>query len=135
MAGFGDSVLQNSQAILQKVDKRCYTIAWQVFTDIIRGTPIDKGILINNWFPSTSGFSSETTSTLSTSGSDSLSRVNRLANSHTFLGKDGLLTLTNNIPYAYRAEVLGWPQPEWSGRVGPYRMVALALQAAAARNR
>lgn len=136
MAGFAASVNLNSQKLLEKIDKKCYSIAWQLFTSIVHLSPVDKGVLINNWFPKVGKeFSSETTTEKSLNGSGSLSRINALAKSKTFFGKDGVLTLANNISYAYRAEMLGWPQPEWSGKVGPYRMVARSLQAIAARNR
>lgn len=136
MAGFGDSVNLNCQKILERIDKKCYSIAWNLFTTIVHATPVLKGELINNWFPlAGNSFSSEITSSLSLSGSGSLTRINALVNSKQFYGKDGVMTMTNNLSYAANAEYLGWPAPQWSGKVGPYRMVGMSLAKIAAENR
>jgi hypothetical protein len=49
-----------------------------------------------------------------------------------FYDKDGRVTLTNNLDYAVQAESTGWNPPRWKG-TPPYRMVALSLQATAAK--
>lgn len=46
-----------------------------------------------------------------------------MMNGREFTGKDGRITLTNNLDYAVQAESEGWK------RTAPYRMVALSLQA------
>jgi hypothetical protein len=72
-------------------------------------------------------FSGETTTQTSPYGAGSMQRIRALKGREFYL-KDGTLTLSNNLPYAYRAEVLGWPTKDgWSGRVGPYAMVAKSL--------
>lgn len=134
--GFADSVRANSQKILTHVNKKCYSITWQLFTSVVYLTPVLKGELINSWYPKIgAGFSSEKSSSYSKSGSGSLSRINSIMGGNVFHGKDGVITMANNENYAYRAEMLGWPAPEWSGKVGPYRMVALSLRKVAAENR
>jgi hypothetical protein len=133
---FADSVKANCQKVLEHINKKCYSITWQLFTSIVHATPVMKGELINSWYPRTGKeFSSEKTSVHDRRGSGSLSRINSIMNGNAFLGKDGIITMVNNESYAYRAEMLGWPSPEWSGKVGPYRMVALSVQKVAAQNK
>ena len=141
MAGFADSVLSNASKMLAKVDVQCNAIARDLFLSIVDKTPSPAnpgeyatGHLVNQWYPEVDDFSEELSGDTDENGAASRSRIYALNKLFTFLGKDGTLTLTNNLPYAYRAEALGWPtQDGWSGRQGPYRMVALSLQAIAAK--
>jgi hypothetical protein len=107
-----------------------------LFVAIVKTTPIDKGLLINNWFPEVgSSFSSNTTSSADKAGGGSLARINsvvKVGNSN--FKSEISYTLSNNIPYSYLAEVTGWNPPQWKG-TPPYRMVALSLQAVAAKYR
>lgn len=138
---FAQSVNSNSWKIMLDVNEQVYKVARELFTSIVKLTPSPiqreaataKGLLVNNWFPvNGSEFSSATTSSTSDYGAGSLTRIKALSGFN-FFRKDGTVTLSNNLDYAYRAEVLGWPSPPWSGRVGPYRMVALSMQAVSAR--
>lgn len=138
---FAQSISLNIGKMEQAVNDKIYAIARELFTSIVkltpspsqRDAPTAKGLLVNNWFPKDGPeFSSETTTSTSPFGAASLTRINQLRG-NSFLRDDGTVTLSNNLHYAYRAEVLGWPSPPWSGRIGPYRMVALSMQATAAR--
>lgn len=137
---FAQSVNANSLTIMRQVNDRVYEIARELFRSIVQLTPSPsnpgdtaKGVLANNWFPADGpGFSQATSTARSSNGAASLARINALRG-NSFFQKDGVVTLSNNLDYAYRAEVLGWPTPRWSGRVGPYRMVALSMQKTAAR--
>lgn len=135
---FAQSVLLNIEKTKQDVNDEVYRIARDLFTLIVNLTPARtpnpvvgptaKGVLINNWFPMNGPeFSSATTDSRSAIGAGSLARIKSLVGQN-FLNKDGTVTLSNNLDYAYRAEALGWPSPPWSGRIGPYRMVARSLQ-------
>ena len=143
MGGFSDSINKNIAKILKHVDAKCYSISFQLFTSIVHLSPspsnpgeFAQGWLANQWYPQAgSGFSSELDDSISPNGSASLSRITALANSNTFLGKDGAMTLANNVPYSYRAEKLGWLEAPWAGKIGPYAMVAKSLQTVAAQNR
>lgn len=143
MGIFSDSVNKNINKILTHIDEKCYSITWQLFTSIVNNTPSPsnpgqwaEGLMSNQWYPQVgNNFSMEFTSATSPNGSASLSRITSLKNTKTFYGKDGVMTMTNNSPWAYRAEYLGWTAPQWSGKVGPYRMVAKSLQSVAAQNR
>lgn len=135
MGGFADSVKANCQKILEAVDKKSYSIASQLFTNIVVLSPSPsnpgetaKGLLANQWYTQIgTSPSSELSSATSPYGSDSLSRINSLANQKIFYGKDGAVTFTNNVPYGILAEKLGWTGGSWSGKVGPYRMVELSF--------
>lgn len=121
--------------MLVDVDRQCQHIAYELFTNIVLLTPELTGALENNWFPGTGAdFSTETTSVFSKDGgSQSKARIYSALGKGTFLAKDGSMTLANNLPYAYRAEVLGWPLEDgWSGKVGPYAMVGKAMKKTAA---
>lgn len=145
---FSASLSRNITRVLSEVNAKCNKISIELFLAIVRRTPSPdnpgewaKGLLANQWYPKAgSGFSSNLTDATSDNGTGSRSRIIALRGGTEFLGKNGRLTLTNNVPYAYRAEVLGWPKGKdpnsewtWSGKVGPYRMVALSLQEVAAR--
>lgn len=140
VGNFAQSIRLNSRAIMAQVNDKCYEIARELFTSIVNLTPSPtnpgdtaEGLLVNNWFPvDGSSFSDAKSSAKSPYGSASLARIKALTGRQ-FLRKDGTVTLSNNLSYAYRAEVLGWPQPAWSGSVGPYRMVAKSLQKVSAK--
>lgn len=138
MGSFANSVRANSKKALKRVNAKCYEIAKELFTSIVKLTPSPlnpgpyaDGFLVNQWYPAEGNYFSEELgpdSDISANGMGSLTRIQNLQG-NVFSGKDGVLTLANNAHYAYRAEALGWPQTDgWSGRIGPYRMVALSIQ-------
>ncbi len=143
MGSFAASLLANSNKLLREVNEKCYAIARELFTSIVELSPSPlhpgpyaDGYLVNQWYPTDGpGFSEELGPSNDTSinGMGSLTRIGQLRGNQ-FRSGDGAVTLTSNVHYAYRAEVLGWPAEEgWSGRIGPYRMVALSLQKIAAK--
>lgn len=143
---FAASVSRNSRRLLVDVNKKCYQIAKELFVKVVQFTPspVNPGVyaeghLVNQWYPESGDyFSEELSSELSPNGAGSLARIADLKGLQFYMD-DGKLTLANNLSYAYRAEVLGWPSPQWSGKSGadgqggPYRMVARALQAIKAK--
>lgn len=140
MSTFLSSLKLASEKVLVEVNQKCYQIAWELFTSVVRLTPSPAnpgywatGLLANQWYPKAGSPSNAKGSDVSPNGSASLSRINGMMGGMEFYGKDGKMFLNNNVPHAYRAEALGWPAPEWTGRVKPYRMVARSLQATAAK--
>jgi hypothetical protein len=142
--GFGASVLANGQKLLEKTNDKCLAIAKELFVSIVNLSPSPihpgswaDGLLVNQWYPAVGSFSNQVGTSTSPYGAESIARIYNLTdNSTAFKGKDGMVTLSNNVSYAYRAEALGWPADEgWTGKVGPYLMVAKSLQAVSARNR
>lgn len=135
MASFSDSVNNNIDSIKLEISTKCTKIAVDLFTNIIQITPSPafpgkyaKGLLANQWYPQLGGsFSSSVSGATSSNGADSLSRVATLSTAKEFFGKDGAMTLANNLDYSGQAEALGWT------RTGPYRMVFKSIQKAQAQ--
>jgi len=141
---FTASINRNIKKLEQSINDKVYKISITLFHEIVRRTPSPTnkgetatGLLANQWYPMAGGgFSESLGSDTSPNGAGSRARISALAGGKEFFGKDGRLTLSNNVHYAYRAEMLGWPKSDgWSGTVGAYRMVALSLQEIAARHR
>lgn len=136
MGSFSSGLKKNIRSVMYAVNLNCYKIAKELFRTVVRLTPSPsnpgpyaQGHLANQWYPSDDGdFSDELDSSASDTGARSLSRIDALSGG-AFNGRDGKLTLVNNLSYAYRAEALGWPESDgWKGQIGPYRMVAKSLQ-------
>lgn len=116
-----------------RVDVAVTKIAKELFKGVILRTPVYQGILINNWMPMKNGYNESTTEQKG-NAAGAIAKVEAIITPGTFLNKDGFVTMTNSLSYAYRAEYLGWPEKDgWSGRVGPYRMVGLSLTEISAR--
>lgn len=139
--GFASSIRMNARRMMLDVNSKAYQIARELFTKIVHFTPSPSnpgpyaaGHLANQWYPDVGGnFSEELSSELSAEGAGSIARIAALRGVE-FYQKDGKLTLTNNLHYAYRAEALGWPREDgWSGTIGPYRMVARSIQSILAK--
>jgi hypothetical protein len=132
---FTDSLRANIKKTLWRVNESAYKIARELFESVVILTPSPfhpgpwaEGWLANQWYPEENDFSEELDSNISSIGADSLRRIQGMRG-YVFNQRDGKLTLTNNLHYAYRAEALGWPESEgWSGKTGPYRMIAKSLQ-------
>lgn len=136
--GFASSLRLNSRRLMARVNSKCYAIARELFTKVVDLTPSPshpgpyaEGYLVNQWYPAEGrNFSSELGPEYDTGGDGyaSRARIDKL-DGYAFNGRDGAVTLANNVEYAYRAEALGWPVSDgWSGKIGPYRMVAKAIQ-------
>lgn len=130
MSVFSNSVKASCTKILNDIDAKCFQISWELFSLVVSKTPSPsnpgpraKGLLANQWYPMSGGVSAAVGTSTNASGNDSLSRIRSMMNGRDFFGKDGRLTLSNNLDYAVKAESDGWQ------RTAPYRMVALSLQA------
>ncbi len=137
--GFGDGVKASAERMQKQVNAATLARASELFTTIIGNTPIGisdtKGQLINNWHVGfgKGKYNRNITSSYKTSGINSRNEVSKLKGSVEFLGKDGEVSFTNSVSYAFRAEYAGWPEPKWTGRVMPYGMVRNSLAAIAAK--
>lgn len=134
--GFASSISLQADKMKAEVNTRITQIASELFTTIVENTPVNaapvaqkRGELKNNWYAGfgTGNYSSSYTTTFDTSGSSSLSQAQSVLQSTDFIGQDGEVSFTNNVPYGYIAEVSGWLPPQWTGKVKPYRMVFNAL--------
>lgn len=77
-----------------------------LFTRIVTRTPVDKGVLRNNWYVSVGGPSSQTTTYAAKTGKATIERGRkRLANINgTTVPIPASVFITNNLPYAYAIE-------------------------------
>lgn len=127
--GFADSIRASRDKVKRQVNNKVIEIAGDLYAEIVRGTPVDKGVMINNWYVgygnAYNGAYNE--NSRSTVGMASLTQIASLKTYTGFVGRDGKISLTNSTPYGFRAEYAGWPQPTWTGRVGPYAMIAKAF--------
>ena len=135
MGSFASSVLASTEKILDEVDMSITTTTKDLFTLVVDKSPKQPyarwsaGLLINNWFVGENTLNQSTTASVSSSGSESKARIDEIKTG-TFREKDGYVSLTNSISYAYRAEKLGWPRADnarWTGTVMPYAMVQNSL--------
>lgn len=136
MSFFEKSVRAAANKILVEVNLKCYEIAWELFTTVVEKTPSPsnpgkyaKGLLVNQWYPQERSASAARGMSKSPSGADSIARIKAMMNGLEFYDRDGRVVLSNNLDYAEQAESLGWK------KTTPYRMVALSLQATAAKYR
>lgn len=127
--GFADSIRTHNLKVKQQVSNKVLAIATELFTEIVNGTPVDKGVLKNNWYGGTGNVynASYNEHSASAGGMSSLTQIAALRAYTGFVGKDGSISLSNSTPYGFRAEYAGWPAPDWTGRVGPYAMIAKAF--------
>lgn len=134
--GFFDSIQQNINQTLQNVNDKINKEAVETFRDVVKETPnpsmpdaafYSKGLLVNQWYPKFGGFSSEISSAKDDYGFNSLDRINVILDGKEFLGKDGEVSLSNNVSYAIQADKIGWYF------TAPYAMVDKAIIKAKAR--
>lgn len=99
-----------------------------VFKDVVKlspsewqDSPFATGWLANQWYPSVRSPSPSIDERRDLLGFNSLDRIEQLRGEKNFLTKDNSVFLTNNVPHAYQAEVIGWQFTK------PYAMIATAV--------
>ena len=83
-------------------DMAVVAVCSKITAKVIDHTPKDKGRLVGNWYASIDSYSTATSETRREA--EALSEALLIAQKSS--GK--IFTLTNNLPYAYRIEFLGW---------------------------
>lgn len=78
--------------------------AFDLFAAIVLETPVDKGVLRNNWFAEIGTGSRETTDSRDPSGQETLTRIRGVLEG-TDIARD--IFFTNNLPYAVPIEFDG----------------------------
>lgn len=138
--GFAEDIKRFEQKALEAANTSLCKAAESLFTDEVVLSPIKPaanfatGLLKNSFYPQVGGGFDMTVGTVADdTGTASLSRIKAVMALKPFLGKDNTITLTNSVPEAYRADVLGWPMGEgsggwvWSGKVKAYGFTSQAL--------
>lgn len=130
---FSDKLKAITAKQKKEIDSNICLFSRQLFHSIIEYTPVgqewygkfhnDKpGWLVNNWQPAVNSIDLSLQQRAGKNKTGAHKRIDTVVINGSFL-RDGYVTLTNNVHYAFRAEYAGWPAPEWSGKVGPYGMV------------
>lgn len=134
---FSDKLKAITAKQKKEIDSNICLFSRQLFHSIIEYTPVgqewygkfhnDKpGWLVNNWQPAVNSINLSLQQRAGKNKTGAHKRIDTVVINGSFL-RDGYVTLTNNVHYAFRAEYAGWPAPEWSGKVGPYGMVRKSI--------
>lgn len=107
-ANIGRAFTDASDNLLKRANRKYTNLLREVCYAIVDGTPVDTGLLKNNWFPTVSKPSSRFTQGTDPSGNKSKVRVNNLI-SRIKLGQN--FYFTNNTPYADVVEFGRYPNP------------------------
>lgn len=86
--------------------------AFELFAAVVMETPVDKGVLRNNWFASIGRGSTDTTSSSDPSGANTLAKIQAILQG---VDLDRDVFLTNNLPYAAVVEFGGYPKSPSGG--------------------
>lgn len=103
---FASQLRRFRQKSMNNVVKVKRLAAFELFSSIILSTPVDKGVLRNNWFVQMGSGSNETTDTPDTSGQGTVDRASRNL-VVTNIRED--IYFTNNLPYAQVVEYGDYP--------------------------
>lgn len=137
MGIFSDHLKKNIERVLQEVNYKITWVAYQYFVRIVQNSPhvgdgpYVAGHFVANWFPAVNSFDMSITGATS-NGEDSIARIESIVkNSNAFFQKDGFVSLSNNLNYAFRVEYAGWPAGKdlvsgwtWTGMRRVYAPVA-----------
>jgi len=157
MGSFADSIKANIKELQQEVNDKIVDVFVETSLSVVHLTPSPSwkgqtrgaspsspeytdGLLANQWYPAENKISQEETSDKSDNGGDSITRIEAMKSAKTFVAKDGYLSLTNNVPYAYRVDSIGYPKGEavviegygdwsyWNGSHSkPYAMIDTSI--------
>ena len=103
-----DTANKTINKMKSEMNSKILLMADELFSNVVRLTPVDKGYLINNWFTATEGYSDATTEVADRSGQRSDSDIAVMAKQTPFLEKDSQVSLSNSLSYAYQANSVGW---------------------------
>lgn len=113
MKSFYEQVKASVERTLKKIDTACYRISKKLFYQVIYNAPVLRGNLVNDFWVASNSYDTRrlTTGAINAysdvTGSGSMARVDNAAFSKTFYRKDGFLSMSNSVDYAYEIEYLG----------------------------
>lgn len=102
--GFGWDVAFFAAKTVDKMNKVIRMSAYDLFSAIVLETPVDKGVLRNNWFASIGEPSLETTKHGAPTGAATNNRINEVLKR---VKLDDIIYLSNNLAYAMPIEFDG----------------------------
>lgn len=109
---FSAALRRFQRRTMEKYEKVYRMSAFDLFAAVVMETPVDKGVLRNNWFASIGRPSDEKTESTDPSGQGTIAKINSVLNS---LDLDRDVFLTNNLPYAVVIEFGGYPESPSGG--------------------
>lgn len=113
--GFGDDIAKFNSKAMAKADEERRSITITLFNGIISDTPVDTGILRGNWQITEN---QPATSTLNrTDKNNTVAQGDVLSFMVGSKGRDSVVYMTNNLPYAHRIEFDGYSQKAPQGMV------------------
>lgn len=108
MSKIGKQVADATFSLLGRGKREVRKIIRSVAKDIIMNTPVDDGVLKNNWYASNRSIPKRTTTASDSSGKTSMARVDKAL---TRLKIGQRFYLANNLPYAKVVEYGLYPNP------------------------
>ena len=108
MSKFTKGLEDSSFRLLSTAKREVRKVIRDMAVDIIKGTPVDEGLLINNWYASNRAPPSQTTLATDPSGKKSISRVDKAL---TRLKLGQTFFMANSLPYARVVEYGMYPNP------------------------
>lgn len=136
MGSFSDSLERNVERVKQEIDTKIVNYAKTLFDMVVVLSPAapeagwSKGEFKNSWYTAFNGYDTTSIATnYDQYGQDSYTRIKEMVALKTFYGKDGFISLANNVPYAKNIEYTGWMKEEnanWKG-TPPYAPVRIAI--------
>ena len=88
--------------------------SFDLFSSIVMETPVDKGVLRNNWFASIGKASGSKTTRADAGGTGTINKIESVLKGAS-VAQD--IYFTNNLPYAARIEFDGWSDKAPAGMV------------------
>jgi len=125
---FASDVAKFAKLTNSSLDETGRAIALELFGSVIKDTPVDTGRARGNW--QTSMDSPATGETDRKGEGPALAEVGQQTAS---FGAGKVIYLTNNLPYIYRLEFLGWSQqsPDGMARKNVARIQSIVRKAVA----
>lgn len=138
--GFASHLRGQITRVQKEISFKINYLAYILFTKIVQKSPhvgegpYVAGHFINNWFPAVNTFDTSTTTSVDPDGKGSLERIDAVVKTNTFFQRDGFISLSNNLSYSWRVELLGWPKGydpatgwNWTGKRMIYAPVAHSM--------
>lgn len=123
---FASDVAKYAKLAGASVDETGRAIVLELFGSVIKDTPVDTGRARGNWQTTIGSPASGTTDRLGEA--EALAEVSQQSAS---FGAGKVIYLTNNLPYIYRLEYLGWSQqsPDGMARKNVARIQSIVRKA------
>jgi hypothetical protein len=120
MGSFTDSLNRNIDRVKKEIDTKLYNIFADLASTVVYNCPILRGNLINDFWAASNTYNTTTQTPIDAdlnsktgphsdvTGSGSLGRIKDVQKLGTFYGKDGFLSFSTSVNYAYKIEYDGW---------------------------